>query len=162
MRFKEAKLEYLILGTLLAYVTLHLLEEGIFGFPAWAQHRWGIPNYTVTRWLIHNGYFTFFLVAGYFVFRADKERFLPAGLGILIWGLLNSLNHIAFSALFLEYSPGLVTGLVFLAFAVLGLRKVREMGKLSRGLILLSILSGFSYWGLPMLSFISVDIMLGV
>jgi len=162
LRVKEAKLEHVVLGTLLLYVTLHLLEEGIFGFPAWAERRWAIPNYTVSKWLLHNVYFIFFLVLGYFIYRINKERLLFVGLGIVVWGLLNSLNHIVFSVIFLEYSPGLFTGLIFLLFAVLALKRIREMGKLSLGLILLSILFGILYWGLPMILFIEVDKILGI
>ena len=162
LRIKEVKLEHLVIGTLLVYITLHLLEEGVFGFPTWAEGRWGIPNYTVFKWLLHNCYFIFFLVVGYFIYRINKERFLPLGLGIVIWGLLNSLNHIVFSVIFLEYSPGLFTGLIFLLFAVLAFRRIREMGKLSAGLVLPSILFGLLYWGLPMALFVTVDIMLGI
>lgn len=47
-KLKTLKLKHLILGTLLVYVTLHVLEEWLFGFPAWAEARWGIPNYTTS------------------------------------------------------------------------------------------------------------------
>lgn len=162
LKIKEAKLEHLVIGTLLVYISLHLLEEGIFGFPAWAEGRWGIPNYTVSKWLLHNCYFVFFLVVGYFIYRISKERLLPVGVGIVIWGLLNGLSHIVFSVIFLEYSPGLFTGLIFLLFAVLALKRIREMGKLSPGLMLPSILFGLLYWGLPIALFITVDKMLGI
>ncbi len=161
-KIKEIRLEHLVIGTLLVYITLHLLEECIFGFPAWAEGRWGIPNYTVSKWLLHNCYFIFFIVVGYFIYRSNKERFLPLGLGIIIWGLLNSLNHIIFSFVFLEYSPGLFTGLFFLLFAVLAFKKIREMGQLSLGLVLLSILCALLYWGVPIALFITVDRMLGI
>jgi hypothetical protein len=44
---QNLKLERPVLLSLLAYLTVHLLEEGIFGFPAGAELRWGIPNYTL-------------------------------------------------------------------------------------------------------------------
>jgi len=122
------RLEHLILGTLLAYLTLHLLEEWLLGFPAWAEQRWGIPDYTAIKWLMHNAYFAFFLVLGYAIYRINRERYLPLGLGIPIWGLLNFGNHVVFSLLFLEYSPGLVTGLVFLLLGILALRKTKLAG----------------------------------
>ena len=53
-KLKSLKLEHLILGTLLVYVTLHVLEEWLFGFPAWALRRWSIPGYDVPKWLLHN------------------------------------------------------------------------------------------------------------
>jgi hypothetical protein len=73
-KLKSLKLEHLILGTLLVYVTLHVLEGWLFGFPAWALRRWGIPGYDVPKWLLHNVYFAFFLIVGYLVYRSNKER----------------------------------------------------------------------------------------
>lgn len=158
----KAKLEHFVLGTLLVYVTLHLLEEWILGFPARAEVRWGIPSYTVSKWLLHNVYFSFFLAVGYLVYRSNSERWLSAGLGIAVWGLLNSLNHLIFTAIFMEYSPGLFTGLIFLLFAVLALRQVRQIEKLSWKLVLLSVLFGLLYWAVPIVLFITVDRMLGI
>ena len=162
MKIKQLKLEYLILGTLLVYVTVHLLEEWWFGFPAWAEARWGIPGYTVSKWLLHNVYFAFFLGVGYVIYRINRDKCLFAGLGIIIWGLLNSINHIVFTIIFLEYSPGLFTGLIFVAFAVLAYQRVREMGKLSWKTVIPSILASFFYWGAPIALFITVDRMLGI
>lgn len=161
-KVKNLKLEHLVLGTLLVYVTLHLLDEWLFGFPAWAEVRWGIPGYTVPKWLLHNVYFTFFLAVGYFVYRRDTIRFLAVGLGIIVWGLLNALNHIIFTIIFLEYSPGLITGLIFGLFAILALKQVREMERLSWRLGLSSLLFGLLYWTVPIVLFISVDRMLGI
>jgi hypothetical protein len=76
-------------------------------------------------------YFAFFLVVGYLIYRRDRERSLTLGLGIIIWGLLNALNHIIFTAVFLELSPGLFTGFIFLLFAILAWNWVREQGRLS-------------------------------
>jgi hypothetical protein len=162
LRIERIKLAHLILGTLLVYVTVHLLEEWLFGFPAWAEARWGIPGYTVFKWLLHNVYFAAFLAAGYILYRINQDRFLFAGLGIIIWGLLNSVNHIVFTIIFLEYSPGLLTGLVFAVFAVLAYQRVREMGRLSWRTMAPSILAGLLYWGAPIALFITVDRMLGM
>ena len=157
---RSIKLDYLVLGTLLVYVTLHLLEEWLFGFPAWAEQRWGIPEYTVIKWLMHNAYFTFFLVLGYIIYRANIEKFLPLGLGISIWGLLNFANHMVFSLIFLEYSPGLFTSLIFLSLGISALRQARIAGQLSIKVTILSVLCALLYWGLPMELFITVDLML--
>ncbi len=139
-KLKSLKLEHLILGTLLVYVTLHVLEEWLFGFPAWALRRWGIPGYDTPKWALHNVYFAFFLVVGYLIYRSNKERWLPVGLGILVWGFMNSvIAHIAFTLIFLEYSPGILTSLIFLLFAALGLQRVREMGRWSWKVAALSI-----------------------
>jgi hypothetical protein len=161
-RINDAKLEHLVTGTILIYVTVHLLEEGLFGFPAWALKRWGIPNYTLSKWLIHNVYFVVFLMAGWIIYRINKDKLLPAGLGVVLWGFLNALNHIVFSLIFVEYSPGLVTGLIFVLFAIVALKRVHEMGKLSLGVILTSLVVGVLFWGAPITLFISVDKAIGL
>lgn len=85
------------------------------------------------------------------------------GLGILVWGFMNSLiAHITFTFIFLEYSPGILTSLIFLLFTVMGFKQVREMGRLSWRLAVLSIVCGLLYWGLPMTLFIEVDKLLRI
>ncbi|HDQ74112.1 MAG TPA: HXXEE domain-containing protein [Chloroflexi bacterium] len=162
LKIKALTLNHLILGTLLVYVTLHLMEEWLLGFPAWAELRWGIPGYTVSKWLFHNVYFAFFLTLGYLVYRRNNEKFLAMGLGIVVWGLLNSLNHIIFTLIFLEISPGIFTGFIFLFFAILTWRKVRGTEKSSGKLWALSSFFGLAYWIVPIVLFISIDSMLGI
>ena len=147
---KNIRLEYLVLGTLLLYVTVHLLEEWLLGFPAWAEQRWGIRSYTAIKWLMHNAYFTFFLVLGYVIYRINEGRFLPLGLGIVIWGLLNFANHLVFTVLYIEYSPGLITSLLFLFLGLLPLRKATLAGQLSVRVTVFSFVCSLIYCGLPM------------
>ena len=68
----------------------------MFGFPEWVRIRWGISIYDTEFWLIHNYYFTFYLLLGCFFFIVSETKFLPLGTGILVWGLLNFLNHAIF------------------------------------------------------------------
>jgi hypothetical protein len=162
MRIKEIKLEHLVLSVVLIYITLHLLEEGLLGFPAWAERRWGIPNFTTFKWLLHQPYFLLSLGVSYLIYRSNKDRFLVVGLGIIMWGLVNTLDHVGFTVIFLEYSPGLFTGLLFLLIAILALRKAHEMGKLSAGVIAGAVLIGLLNFAIPITLFISVDKMLGI
>ncbi len=80
----EHKLAMVVMVSIIVYATLHLLEEGLTGFPAWAEKHWGIPNYNLERWLIHD---YFFLGVQLFVFElylhsAFQKHYL--GLGILL------------------------------------------------------------------------------
>lgn len=160
--FKKTNMTHLILMTMIIYVTVHLIEEGIFGFPAWALNRWGIPNYTTLKWLIHNIYFITFLGIGFFIYRRNKEKYLAVGFGIILWGLMNTLNHVIFSLIYLEYSPGLFTGLLFLVVAHLAFYKLKEHEKFSLRHLLLSCVLGVIYWAVPIIAFISVDQMIGL
>ncbi|MBL6964891.1 MAG: HXXEE domain-containing protein [Bacteroidetes bacterium] len=157
---KKIQFKYLPLICILFYISFHLIEEGIFGFPEWAKIRWGISIYDMEMWLVHNFYFTFYLLLGWFFYFVNEKKFLSLGLGILIWGLLNFLNHAIFSIIFIEYSPGLVSGVVFLLLFVLGVQKLKESKLLNTKQVLLGILSGILYWVLPMISFLFADIVI--
>jgi len=161
-KLSNLNLNQLTLGTLLVYITLHVLDEGIFNFAAWAELRWQIPNYTVAKWLLHNAYFIFFLGLGYIIFRRNPTKFLPVGLGIVIWGLMNGLSHIIFSIIFREYSPGLISGLIFILIAFYAYQHGRRNKMLSGQVVAFSILAALLYWGLPIVLFIEADRLLGI
>ncbi len=162
MKSKDIKFEHLVVGVILVYITLHLLEEAVGGFPVWAERRWGIPNFTALKWLLHQPYFLLSLGVSYLIYRSNPDRFLAVGLGIIIWGLVNTLDHLVFSIAFLEYSPGLLTGLLFSLIGLFALRKVHEIGKLSAGVMTQAILVGLLNFAVPITLFISVDKMLGI
>jgi hypothetical protein len=148
---------HLILLTTFVYVVLHLLDERILGFPVWAEALWKIPNYATFRWLQHNGYFVAFVGAGFMLYRRSPQRLLPIGLGIVIWGLMTFLGHLVYSIIRLEYSPGLFSGLFFMAVAILVYQRLRQSGELSSATILLSILVALLYWIMPICLFIGID-----
>lgn len=110
---KNIQFKFLPTVCILFYISFHLIEEGMYGFPQWARIRWGIPIYDLEMWLIHNYYFTAYLLLGSFLYAMHEKKFLPLGLGVLIWGLMNFLNHAIFSIVFTEYSPGLMSSVVF-------------------------------------------------
>jgi hypothetical protein len=156
MKIRQIKLSHLVLGALIAYIPLHLLEEGFGGFPAWAEQYWRIPNYDVGKWLLHNVFFVVVLLIGYVFYRLDQERFLSAGLGIILWGLMNTLNHVGCSIAFGAIEPGLFTSFIFALIAVLAMRQLRTQGRLSLGLVGLALAWNVLYWGVPIASFILV------
>jgi hypothetical protein len=140
------------------YATIHLLEEGLFGFPAWAEKSWGIPGYTVQRWLIHNYFFLgtqllFYLV---YVFTDYKKEFLV--LGIVLWGAFNTINHTVFSIIQLKYSPGLISGFLFIVMLYMLLKKLNEKKSLNKILILKGIAAGILLWVIPVILFLLFDI----
>ncbi len=156
MQARQIKLAHLVLGALLTYIPLHLLEEGLGGFPAWAEQYWHIPNYDVGKWLLHNVLFVVALLIGYIFYRLDQERFLSAGLGIILWGLMNTLNHIGCSIAFGAIEPGLFTSLIFALIAILAVRQLRTQSRLSLGLVGLAVAWNVLYWGVPIAAFILV------
>lgn len=155
-RIDRIRSEYLVTSALIAYLPFHLLEEGSLGFPAWAERYWRIPNYTIGKWLFHNAFFVTVLLVGYIIYLVNKEKYLSAGFGIILWGVMNTLNHVGCSIAFGEVEPGLFTSLLFLLIGILAVWKVRTMGKLSLGLIGQAVLWNVLYWGVPIALFILV------
>ncbi len=160
--FRNITLDHLILGTLLVYVPLHMIDEGIFNFAAWAELHWHIPNYTLLKWLLHNVYFAIVLGIGFVLYRRNPASLLPAGLGIVLWGFMNGVSHIIFTFIFWEYSPGLISGLIFIFIALLAYQRTRQMDFQSSHVTAYSILAALFYWGIPMFLFIEIDKLLRI
>lgn len=157
LNIRNFDLEGLILISLAIYFPFHLIEEGIFGFPAWAGKYWHLPNYTVKTWLLHNLFFVSALLLGYLIYRINKERFIAVGLGIVFWGTMNTLNHIGCSIAFLKYEPGILTSLLWIPIFKLSIDWLKENKKLSWRLMLTSfIIAVVVYWTLPIVSFIEM------
>lgn len=158
-RFRVYELVGIVFGL---YVTVHLLEEWLRGFPGWAEDRWGLPGYDTTKWLMHNIYFVVFLLAGFIAYRCKGNRILFLGLGIGVWALMNSLSQLVFTFIFMEYSPGLLTGLIMAMFSILAFRIAWKKGMVDIRTGLLSLVTGLIYWGAPILLFIEIDMLLGL
>jgi hypothetical protein len=150
------KFEHLVTSVLISYLPFHLLEEGLFGFPAWAENYWRIPNYTIEKWIFHNFFFLFGLLIGYIVYRLDKNKYLSAGTGIILWGVMNTLNHILCSIIFTNIEPGIISSILFLGIGIIAVWKLRKEDKLSIMLLGLSLLWNLLYWGVPIFAFIII------
>lgn len=152
----QLEIRKLIAAAFILYIPFHIIEEWAFGFASWAYTYWRIPSYTTTKWLIHNGYFAFFLLIGLLLYLLKPNTFLPFGVGIVIWGFMNTLNHIVCSFVFLEYEPGILTSLLWipLAFQVYN-RMSKKVNK--NKLLLYSIIVAIAYWSIPMTLFIEID-----
>ena len=144
--------------SIVLYATIHLLEEGLFGFPAWAELSWGIPAYTTERWLIHNCFFlgvqliTFLI----FIFKDLKNHYWI--LGIISWGILNTINHTVFTIIQSEYSPGLITGFLFILPYVWIIKVLRQQNKLRKFTVVKGFGIGILLWVIPIILFLAFDI----
>ena len=155
---KEVNLKLAKIGmiSILIYATLHLLEEGLLGFPAWVSLTWNIPNYTLERWLIHNFFFLGVQLALFTIHLSTNFRYLFIPVGIVIWGVINSLNHVIFT-FYSGFSPGLITSFIFIILFVWVLREIKGR-KDFRNLILQSIGLGIALWIIPIILFLLFDI----
>jgi len=152
---EKLDLNRLIILSLLLYIPLHVLEEGAFGFPAWAENYWRIPEYTFEKWVIHNFFFAGALILGYIIYRINRERLLVFGVGIVCWGIMNTANHIGCSLVFLSYEPGILTSLLWIPVFKWTVDNLRNINRLTWKLMLASfLLAAVLYWGVPITLFI--------
>jgi hypothetical protein len=157
----KLRLDHLILSVGIVFLVLQLLEEGVFNFAAWVGSRWTIPDFTITSWLLLQPYFILALSFAYFIYRTDPDKFLAVGVGIVVWGLLDFLGFAGISWIYEEYTPGLISSLIYLPIAFLAYRTLRREGKVSWGLGVRSSLAGILIMTLPILAFLGVDRLFG-
>jgi hypothetical protein len=156
---RKPNLNRLIIISLLLYVPFHVLEEGAFGFPAWAESYWRIPHYTFEKWVIHNFFFAGALILGYVIYRIGKDRLLVLGVAIVCWGIMNTVNHIGCSLVFLTYEPGILTSLLWIPVFKWTVDSLRNINRLTWKLMLASfLLAAVLYWGVPITTFIYVGL----
>ena len=142
--------KYFPVITIIIYVPFHLLEEALNNFPLWMSTHYNLPKVlSYPHWLINNGFFFLTLLAGLAIFLSNKARFVAFGIGILVWALMNSLEHILFTIIDLKISPGFYSAILFLSISLLGFTKLYFDKSLRIKLVLQSVLIGIGYWVIP-------------
>lgn len=155
-------LDHLILGAGIVFLALQIPEEGLFNFAAWAGRHGVAPNFTVTTWLLLQPYFILALSLAYFIYRIDPGKYLPVGLGILIWGAVEFLGFSGLTLATGEYVPGLISSILYLPLALAGIWILRREGKGSPRLALVSTLCGVLVTALPIAAFFGLYGALGI
>jgi len=121
------RLQQLIGYGLLSFFTFTYLEQIYFGFPGWAEKNAAMPNYTFTKWFNQNVYVIMALLIGYLIFSINDKRYLPLGLGILLYGIFSNIQDIAYSAIIMKYHPGVISGLMWWPIAGIAYGRIRDM-----------------------------------
>ena len=141
---------YYVFSVLVLYIPFHFFEEALGNFPeSMYQHKWIPERITYGHWMANNIFFYYpTLLLGSLVYL-----FFPGllflGLGILIWGVINTLDHIFYTIKDRKISPGLYTGFLYLVIAISGLISVNK--SLSGLILILSIASGIVYFVFPII-----------
>jgi len=115
-------------------------------------HKWIPETITYGHWMANNIFFYWpLLIVGSIGYQLAGEKALFLGIGILIWGIINSLDHIGYSIIDHKVSPGLFTGFIYLVIAMIGLFSVYATGDLTVIIFLEGIISGLIYAFLPII-----------
>jgi hypothetical protein len=156
-KLKTIDFKYFPIGLIIAYVPFHLSEEAIFNFPLWMFEHYGLPKpLSYSHWLLNNAIFLLCLLTGLFLYLRNKKSNLHFGAGVLIWGIMNSMEHFIFSAVDQKISPGFYTSILFLLIAIFGFRNLKENKRLNGVLVLKSMGIAICYWVIPISLIVSI------
>ena len=162
-KLNEIKFKYIPVFCIIVYIPFHLLEEALGNFPLWMSEHYSLPKVlSYPHWLINNSIFFLILLIGLLIYFRDRIKFLPFGVGILVWSFMNSMEHLVFSAIDMEASPGIVTAVIFLFVSGLGFIKLRLDNSLNMKLMFKSIIAGICYWVVPIIIIVSIGKYLSV
>jgi hypothetical protein len=156
-KLKDFKFKYFPIALIIAYVPFHLTEEALLNFPLWMYNHYGLPApLSYPHWLLNNSIFLIGLLTGLVFFLKNKTKYLHFGVGILIWGIMNSMEHIVFSVFDFNASPGLYTSILFLFIAIIGFINLYLNRHFNKILVLKSILIASLYWIIPIFIIVSI------
>ena len=139
---------YFFLAIILVYIPFHIFEEALGDFPeSMYQHKWIPERITHGHWMANNIFFYFpTLVTGYLLWTIFPN-YLFIGLGILVWGVINTFDHIFYTIKDRKISPGLYTGSLYLLIAINGFYSIRTEANYI--LLIESIITGMIYFFFP-------------
>lgn len=146
-KLKQIDFKYFPLALIIVYVPFHLFEEAIGNFPFWMFEHYKLPQaLSYPHWLINNSFFFIILLIGLIIYNRNRIKNLAFGIGILLWALMNSIEHILFTIIDIKIAPGLFTAFLFVLISILGLIKLKQEKILNPPLLFKSILIALSYW----------------
>ena len=155
---KQFKFKYFPIALIIAYVPFHLTEEALLNFPLWMYEHYGLPKpLSYPHWLMNNSFFLITLLVGLTIFLRNTTNYLSIGIGILIWGFMNTMEHTVFSILDLKFSPGFFTSIIlFVPIAISGFINLCLNRQLNRMVFIKSIGIAFCYWIIPIIFIVSM------
>lgn len=93
------------------FYVLHMVEEFSFGFVEWGDRYFGAFDWTQN--LIGNAIFFICLCMACYAYFKNSVKYLWLGMAGAMWVLSNAFIHISCVILGGEYSPGVVTAVLF-------------------------------------------------
>ena len=97
-------------------------------------------------------------MTAYLIYVFSKGKNVTLILGIVMWGVLNTLNHSVFTLIQLQYSPGLFTGFLFLFLLYWIIKELKKHQILTKLIIFKGIGIGILLWLIPIILFLLFDI----
>ena len=158
---READYLYLdqaVFGIIVVFGCFFVLEKGMADWPAYVSARWRLDPIGTPRLMFIDFVYELVLLAAFFAYRANRERYLFLALGVLAWGgVYVALFHLSLTVGYVQYAPGVISALLgFVPLTVLGTRKVRAMGRLTFATVVGAVLTGLVLFLAPYLIIVHV------
>jgi hypothetical protein len=122
-------------------------------WPAYVSARWRLDPIGTPRLMFIDFVYILVLLAAFFTYRTNRERYLFLALGVLAWGgVYVALFHLVLTIGYVQYAPGVISALLgFVPLAILGTRKVRQMRRLTFATAAGAVLTGLVLFLAPYL-----------
>jgi predicted MFS family arabinose efflux permease len=150
--------ELLMWIVLFSYIPLHLLEEALGNWPEWmTKHKYTSTKLSYGHWMAGNIFFFYpLLLIGVILYHFIGKSAFFIGLGVILWGILNFLEHFIFTIIDKKFTPGLITSLIFLFIGIITVIKLVTENDIGNISILLAIILSILYFVVPILLQMSI------
>lgn len=138
---------------------LHFFEEALGNFPQiMYQHKWMPEKLSFAHWMGSN-IFIFYplLLLSLIVYLLGGKATICFGVGILVWGLVNSVEHFFYCIKDRKVEPGIITSFVFLVCGVSGIYTYTHSEYFNVGTMALSVLVGIALFAVAVVLCIAVS-----
>ncbi len=143
-------LHYYVFATLFLYIPFHFFEEALGNFPeTMYAHKWIPERITYGHWMANNVFFYYPTLLFGSVTYALFPELVFFGVGILIWGIINALDHLFYTVKDTRISPGLFTGSLYPVISIGGIISINA--HLNAINVALSLVAGICYAVFPIL-----------
>ena len=146
-------LDQAVFGILVVFGCIYVFDTGMGDWPAYVRARGRLHQVETSRLMFIDFVYELVLLAAFFTYRANRERYLFLAMGVLAWGgVYVALFHLILTVGYVQYAPGVISALLgFVPLTVLGTRKVRQMGRLTFATAAGAVLTGLVLFLAPYL-----------
>ena len=140
-----------VFAILVIYFPIHLFEEAIGNFPKWMHlHKWVNEEISYGHWMANNVFFYYsLLLLVYIIYCFTHAIFLAYG--IILWGIINMLDHMIYSISDQKKSPGIFSGFLYGIVSTAFIIKEINLNRFNIVSAFLGLLVAIILAGLPIL-----------
>lgn len=150
MIIETIDLTYYVFALIIIYIPFHIFEESLGNFPeSMYKHKWIPERITYGHWMANNIFFYLpILLIGSIIFHFN-HKMLFIGVGVLLWGIINFIDHLFYTIKDRQLSSGFFTGILFTVISIIGLISIKN--QLTLAVLILSMFAAIGYTIIPII-----------